>query len=114
MSNFPLYTTLNNKIKDKDLTILQKKQLVDKIQLMDSEAHNLIYALIKSYYLDNNIIENLSVPYSGTISNEKINFNLIDLPNKLKQILYKFILLHSEKIHENEDITKYYNNVESI
>ena len=52
MSNFPLYTTLKKNISKRDLTISQKNDLVNKISSMGSEQHELIYALIKCYFLE--------------------------------------------------------------
>lgn len=92
MSQFPLYTSLNKNIVEKDLTLLQKKDMVDKIT-KNQDIHELLYALIKTYYIENNG-NYFAIPYRGKLNDEKIDFDLEDFPKKLKQILYKFITLH--------------------
>ena len=57
----------------------------------------LIYALIRSYQIDNKIdILSCSLPFKGVKlrSKNKIKFNFIDFPEKLQIILYHFILLN--------------------
>ena len=49
MSQFPLYASFKTGITNKDLTILQKNKIVSRIEEMDTEGHELIYALIKSF-----------------------------------------------------------------
>ena len=49
MSQFPLYNTLIADLPEKDLTVIQNLDLVRKISHLDSEAFELIYALIKCY-----------------------------------------------------------------
>jgi hypothetical protein len=105
MSNFPLYTSLNNNIADKDLTVLQKNEFVKKVSKLDSETHELIYALIKSFWLEENKNSNsFNLPYEGKVCKDKIEFDLLDFPFKLRQILYKFINIHKKKILEDERI----------
>lgn len=104
MSQFPLYTTLMNNLPDKDLTIIQKSDLVKKISIMDTEAHELIYALIKCFFIENNNGDALVIPYNGQLSKEKIEFNLVKMPNKLRQLLYKFVNAHKKKLIEDEKI----------
>jgi hypothetical protein len=100
MSNFPLYTTLKKNIPKKDLTIPQKNDLINKISEMQTEEHELIYALIKSYFLEKDKEQNVIVPYKGKMIKENIEFNLSDLPIELRQILFKFILAHEQKTKE--------------
>jgi hypothetical protein len=101
---FPLYTTLNNNLANKDLTKTQKDDFMKKIESMDSEGHDLIYALIKCFYLENTKSDHLSVPYNGEISKDKITFDLQQFPNPLKQLLYKFIILNGKKRAEDKKI----------
>jgi hypothetical protein len=98
MSNFPLYTTLMKNISKKDLTILQKNDFINRVKTLDSEGYHLIYALIKSFSLENEKTDSFILPYNGKLAKDRIDFNLEDLPNTLKQLLYKFITIHQEKI----------------
>ncbi len=103
MSQFPLYNTLMSNLLEKDLTVIQKKDLVKKIELMDTDGHELIYALIKCYYIDNNKGNCLALPYNAVLSKDKMQFNITDFPEKLRQLLYKFANLHKKKLEEDEE-----------
>ncbi len=103
MSRFPLYDTLIYNTPDRDLTILQKNELIKRITSLDQEAHELIYALIKSYYIEHSS-RDLAMPYNGQLQKERIVFNLIDLPNRLRQLLYKFTDAHNKKLIEDQAI----------
>jgi len=102
MSKFPLLDSLSNDITEKDLSYAQKRSFLEKIKKIDTDGQELIYALIKMYQLtyENNIIFNM--PYNSKhVENDGITFNLVDLPNNLKQILYKFIGKHLKKMKED-------------
>jgi hypothetical protein len=107
--SFPLYTSLSVNLLEKDLTIAQKSELIKKIQSLDLEAHELVYALIKSFYLEYENGDALILPYNGELSKESIIFNLLDMPTKLRQLLYKFIKLHSKKQQEEQSIKILYS-----
>jgi hypothetical protein len=109
MSQFPLYTTLLGNLPEKDLTVLQKKDLLKKIALMDTDAHELVYALAKCFYMENNKGDPLSIPYKGQLSKDKIEFDLLEMPNKLRQLLYKFVNVHKKKLIEDEQIKEIQN-----
>lgn len=89
---------------EKDLTILQKNDLIKKIASMDTDAHELVYALVKSFYMEHNGGDTLSIPYNGQLSKDKLEFDLLEMPNKLRQLLYKFITVHKRKLIEDEKI----------
>jgi hypothetical protein len=99
MSNFPLYDNLINEIKtEEDLTTKQKDEFIKLVDNIDENASELIYALIRVYQLENSENKNtFTLPFNGTFINESIKFDLNELPNKLKQILYKFIVLNKTK-----------------
>lgn len=100
MSNFPLYTTLKKNINKKDLTVAQKNELILKISEMSTDDHEIIYVLVKSYFLESANQDNIIIPYKGKILNENIEFNLSDLPIELRQILFKFITMYQQKLQE--------------
>lgn len=109
MSNFPLYTTLSKGLPKKDLTIAQKNDFVRRITKLDSEAYDLIYALIKCYYLEHENGDSFTIPYNGTLAKDRINFNLLKFPNKLRQLLYKFVTVHKKKLKEDKEIEVIHN-----
>jgi hypothetical protein len=106
MSQFPLYTTLSTNLPKKDLTVLQKNELIKKISSMSTEDHELIYMLIKTYYINNDTGDSLSIPYNAQLGKDKIDFDLLDFPNGLKQLLFKFVTVHKKKLIEDETFQK--------
>jgi hypothetical protein len=103
MSQFPLYTSLVSGLNNKDLNVLQKNELVNKISSLPQDTQELIYALIKCYYIEHNK-DKIGLPYKAQIIKDKLEFNLLDFPNELRQMLYKFVNLHSKKVIEDEKI----------
>ena len=103
MSTFPLYENLKN---DKQDTIINKPDFIKKFKSLDTPSHSLIYALIKSYQIDKKInILSSSLPFDGVKLKTKgrIKFNLVNFPEELQIILYKFILLDSKKNNQIND-----------
>lgn len=99
MSKFPLYTSLSKDITNKDLTVAQKKSFLTKIDKMDKNGHESMYALIRMYQSENKN-EYSTTPYDGVLNDTNINFDLNKFPNILKQILFKFLGIHMKKMKE--------------
>lgn len=99
MSRFPLYDSLQTNLKDKDLTTRQKGDFIKKIVEIDQEGQELVFALIKTY--SNNDNDFLLLPYDGKYVSNDIVYDLDKFPNKLKQLLYKFIKMHITKLRED-------------
>ena len=102
--SFPLYTTLSIDLPKKDLTVAQKNDLVKRVGKLDSETHELVYALVKSYYLEHEKGNSLSIPYKGQLSKDRINFDLLNFPIPLRQLLYRFVTVHMKKLKEDKKI----------
>lgn len=122
MNGLDLYKSLILNLPKKDLTAPEKKDLIEKISQSDKEGHFLLYSLIKNYFINKNQnresnetenveifsesenkIETLIIPYNGKKGDDKVDFNLIDFPNELRQLLYKFMILHTKKLQiDNE------------
>jgi hypothetical protein len=47
--------------------------------------------------MENNT-DNVLIPYKGHISKDNIEFDLMEMPNKLRQLLYKFVKIHKRKL----------------
>jgi hypothetical protein len=106
MSKFPLYDSLSKNNLKTDLTLNQKRLFVKRISSLDNEGHNLIYALIRIYQIENNKEEtNISLPYKGEVLDTDILFDVDNLPINLKRILLKFVSVHMEKIAEEKSRT---------
>jgi len=104
MSNFPLYTSISTGIPGKDLTATQKKDFIKKVESMDPDGHELIYALIKTYYIDSEQDSPFTIPYGGKFVRNDMTFDLTDIPSKLRQILYKFVKIHTKKVKEDKSL----------
>jgi hypothetical protein len=103
MSDFPLYSSIKTNLPNRDLTVTEKLDFINRIKEYDVETHELVCALIKCYYTDNGGSP-MTIPYDGKLVKDRIDFNLLDFPIKLRQLLYKFIKLHKRKIKEDEEI----------
>jgi hypothetical protein len=101
MSKFPLYDSLLKDISTIDLNVTQKRAFVKRIQKIDTDGHQLVYALIRMYQVENNE-ENTSftLPYNGMYVENDICFDLDKLPNMLKQILFKFTGVHLDTMKD--------------
>jgi hypothetical protein len=107
MSTFPIYDTMIKDVKSKDLTAKEKKELIDKIEIIDESGIELIYTLIKIYELQNEEGSSFRIPYSGKyVDGQNILFDLNEMPLKLRQLLYKFVNIHINKMEEDNKLHK--------
>ena len=106
MTYFPLYDNLIQELPNKDLTLKQKDEFSKNILKIDTNGMELIYALIHFYFIRNESMSDIvDIPYSGTkIENENDNYDITweisNFPNKLRQLLYKFVSMHLKTITE--------------
>ena len=107
MNNFPLYNSLITNIPTKDLSVKQKEEFIKKVQNIDSKGRDLIFALIQFYRIENNNkdIKNI-IPYNGVSevtkeNTENLTWSLGDFPIKLRNILYKFIVMHMQTMEDD-------------
>jgi hypothetical protein len=93
LPNFPLYNTLN-KSDFKELEEDEKDQLVEKFKLMSDEKHEIVYAIIKAFYMEEHqqyISTNNELPYNGKSLKNRLKFDLDHIPSKLQYILKIFL-----------------------
>lgn len=105
MSNFPLYDNLFNEVHDmnEDLTDKQKDEFMKLIKNIDVIGSELIYVLIRIYQLENTEDKStFKLPFGGKFIKEEIKFDLNELPNKLKHMLYKFVNIHKKSSEEEK------------
>ena len=100
MSNFPLYNRLKNESPTKDLTGAQKADFIKKINSMNKDGHELIYALIKAYYIDCESNSPFILPYGGKYLKNNMIYDMDNIPHALRQILYKFAKMHTKRMKE--------------
>jgi hypothetical protein len=104
MSNFPLYDDLLKKSTNDELKSKQKDEFMKIVKNIDSNGSELIYALIRTYQLENSEDKStFKLPYGGKFVKDDIKFDFNELPNELKNILYQFVLIHL-KTSEEEGI----------
>ncbi len=106
MSNFPLYDNLYSETKDitEDLTVKQKDEFMKLIKNIDLNGCELIYALIRTYQLDNSEDKTtFKLPYNGIYVGDELEFNYEGLPIQLKIILYRFIKMHEKTLSETKE-----------
>lgn len=107
MSKFPLYDSLSKDISHADLTAAQKRSFIKRISTIDENGHDLVYALIRMYQVENNEKNtSFTLPYNGTFVDSDIHFDLDKFPPTLKQILFKFLAVHIDKMKEERRIEK--------
>ena len=103
MSKFPLYDRLSKDIPKRDLTAAQKRSFIKKIDKIDQNGHELVYAIIRMYQMENNEEStSFTVPYNGTFLENNVNFDLNNFPKNLKIILFRFLDIHIGKMKEEE------------
>ena len=99
MNQFPLYISLSKNIPKKDLSIAEKKAFIKNIKKIDQNGFELVYTLIRVYYMNNeDDISGFTIPYGGSFVKDELKFDLEIFPKDLKHILNKFLLLHIEKM----------------
>jgi len=104
MSNFPLYDNLfaETDIVD-DLTENEKTELIKLIKSIDNVGAEYIYVLIRIYQLENSDDKStFKLPYGGKYIKNDVKFDLNELPNKLKQMLFKFVKKHINIVNDKK------------
>jgi hypothetical protein len=111
-SFFPLYQHIRQQvvsIENSDLTVEETQTLLEQFRNLDKLGIELIYVLIRVHSLQTMSADQkdyFEIPYQGdkleTNTNGVFNvkFDLRKFPNPLKHIIFKFIQIHLQKIHE--------------
>jgi hypothetical protein len=95
MSTFPLYDLLyKNSPTDIDLSFSEKKEIIEIISKLDMKNIELLFALIRRHYIDNEkqSYKMMDIPY-GFEKDGQIVFEIENLPIQLKHIIFKFCKL---------------------
>lgn len=94
---------------NKDLTIKQKKTLLDRVQHIDASGNEFIYALIKYHFVNtnkdaqqNDLFKCKIVSNDGGLCD--LTWDMNDLPVRLRQILFKFTEINEQRQVELKDI----------
>lgn len=106
--SFPLYENIIKKVDSNELTIDEKTEFLKKFKKIDTEGHETTYALIKIFFIKNNVGNfNYQLPYNSKFLKSGIKFDLDNIPPKLQQILFSYFDMNIKKIEENH---KLYHN----
>ena len=86
-----------------DLTHDQKDEFVKSIKTLDESGTEIVYILIRMYELEMTSKSD-EFPYNSKLTASKeLKFDLEQLPNQLKWIIYKFIKKHLGRMSEESD-----------
>ena len=94
------YEKLCKKIsEEKDIKISEKEKekfIIKVKEIKDKEKHELLYVIIKKYYIDdlenkNDKVLTQLIPYSGKKLKKNIKFDFDKLPKKLQKLLILFL-----------------------
>ena len=101
MNTFPLYETLLKDTVNKELTNKQKDILLERIHTMDLSGKELTYALIKSYFERCEKKDAVGYLFDCEINTvdglSDFTWDLLKLPPRLKQILFKFTEINQQR-----------------
>jgi hypothetical protein len=101
MSNFPLYNRLQLKLSAQPLSYGQKREFVKRVEKLDKEGHELIYAIIRTFQIENeNDTFSHNIPYDGKREDKGLQFTFGNLPENLGKMLHKFSILHLKKMKD--------------
>ena len=92
-----LYNSLNYNNSISDLKEVEKNELVNLIEKLDSESLETIYTLILYDYSKNFPNSKVIFPYKSKQNDNNIEIKLDGLPIRLKRIIYKFVKIASLK-----------------
>ena len=100
--SFPLYDNLSKNILKRDITLKQKNDFLIKVGSINKTGRDLLYALVKFYHIHHEYDEVCSqnVPYNGEYKNNAVTWDLLDIPVKLRHILYRFLIIHTKSMEE--------------
>lgn len=108
MNCFPLYESLFSTCSEEDLSLDEKQEFKFLIKEIDQKGSEYAYILIKMYANNNpdKDYKTYMVPFLGSYLGMNIQFDLENFPNKLKQMVYKFIKTHKQSMDESARITQ--------
>jgi len=112
---FPLYDVLIKDLPDKELTKDEKMKLVSIVPSLDQNGHDIMYTLIRIHGLKTSGSGNIfDIPYDGQkldkLTNGKptrdIKFNIEKLHPIASQLVYKFAMMHIEKMEDDNRLLR--------
>ena len=97
--DFPLYNHLLKDVVDDDLSKEKKEEFAKNIKAMNAQGHKLVYVLIRRFSVDNEECKtDGALPYEGKYMKKNLKFELERFPNRLKQMLHQFTVMHLQEM----------------
>ena len=107
LSSFPLYSNIKSSAKDDALTPEEKLELITTLKRIDTETSEIIYALIRCFYLETTGgLDGKTLPYDGKVLKNVFKWELDKLPSKLENILLEFSRRHKMHTEEQKHLQK--------
>jgi len=102
-NQFPLFDSLSTLISDKNeyLTPTQIEYCVREIKTFDRNSYELLYGIIKSFEIHNNM--NNNIPYEGKQLKTGVKFDFNNFPVKLQQMIYKFCEMRKDNMTNSDN-----------
>lgn len=101
--SFPLYDNLNiNDLPIHEMTSAEKDGLVELVESLDEDGRERVFVLIKKFYSQQGE-GNVRIPYNGKQVKKDIKFDLSEMPNKLRHMLHKFVVMHHKTMSEDKE-----------
>lgn len=106
-SVFPLYDSIYQEVTNENEMLQEKKMnLCNEIKELDKEGHELVYAIIRNYFLLHEKVVSDELPYSPKVIKHGLKFDTSIMPNRLLHMLDHFVKLHRMKIQEDQSRAK--------
>jgi hypothetical protein len=107
MTTFPLYDTLINTVQASQEEPVDKNKLVKWIHTLDQDGKNKVYALIRYFAFNHNLVQEPEIiPFGGHFSEGELVFDLDKLPLLLQRVLFEFSKLHIQHMKDIQKIEK--------
>jgi hypothetical protein len=99
---FPLFDTIYQETEaiQSPLQYEEKMELCNEIKDLDQEGFDLVYAIIRTFYLAKENGHYEFVPYSPKINKTGYKFDTTFLPPRLLIMIRHFVTLHRNKLKE--------------
>lgn len=112
---FPLFDSLYKSTEEKQNTIIdydKRLKLGEDIKLLDTNAHEYVYALIRKFSLENDTGVLDSLPYEPKIYKNGYKFEVCKLPNRLVHILINFVELELKRKSDDSQRGTFFKKIE--
>lgn len=109
--NFPLYQTIYKATEETDhsqLTHEQKIELMNNIKLLEKQAHEYIYLLIKIYSLEKDVYSLTDNPYQCKLFKSGMKWEIDKLPPRLLSMIWYFTTLEIRRRVDDSQRTSFF------